>query len=382
MSRRLSLLWILLTGSIALLGPVVRAESPTAQSTVRSQNRYSAPTRPKDILVQSPTPEIQAVRNEQPPVAEEGEIGKSLAPPESPAVNLASLPPVGEALPTATSWLEAQVALARVGFSSGPIDGVPGPQTQAALKAYQERESIPATGALDALTREHLVLVSPALTEVTVTEADLARLQPLSPTWLGKSRQTRLDFSTILELVAERSRASHKLVRRLNPEIDWERVPAGTVVKVPSVPGVAVQGPVAELHIHLASRTLTARDADRRVVAHFPVSIGREVAKRPVGLLQVTVVIPNPDYTFDPAVFVESEEGRELGRRLVLPPGPNNPVGVAWIGLNRPGYGIHGTPSPEHVGRTESHGCFRLANWDAETLLRLAWVGLPVIVEP
>ncbi len=379
MSRRLSSSWILLTGSIAVAGLVVKAESPAVQSVERPQTRYSAPTRPKDIQVQSPGPEAQPVPAELPA---EAEIGRIPAVSESRTVPMSPVLPAVEPLPLATSWLEAQVALARAGFSSGPIDGVPGPQTQAALKAYQERESIPITGALDAVTREHLVLDSPALTEVTVTDADLASLQPLSPTWLGKSRQTRLDFSTILELVAERSRASHKLLRRLNPGIDWERVPAGTVVKVPSVSRVTVQGPVSELHIHLASRTLTARDADRRVVAHFPVSIGREVAKRPVGLLQVTVVIPNPDYTFDPAVFVESEEGRELGRRLVLPPGPNNPVGVAWIGLNRPGYGIHGTPTPEHVGRTESHGCFRLANWDAETLLRLARVGMPVMVEP
>ena len=67
--------------------------------------------------------------------------------------------------------------------------------------------------------------------------------------------------------------------------------------------------------------------------------------------------------------------------KLILPPGPNNPVGVAWISLDLPGYGIHGTPSPEHVGRTESHGCFRLANWNAEYLLRLVNVGTPVYVE-
>jgi lipoprotein-anchoring transpeptidase ErfK/SrfK len=81
-------------------------------------------------------------------------------------------------------------------------------------------------------------------------------------------------------------------------------------------------------------------------------------------------------------VFPESEEARALGRKLMIPPGPNNPVGVAWIGLDRPGYGIHGTPNPEHVGRTESHGCLRLANWDARLLLDLAWVGLPVFVDP
>ena len=123
-------------------------------------------------------------------------------------------------------------------------------------------------------------------------------------------------------------------------------------------------------------------DANDRIIARFPVSIARNVEKRPVGELHVTVVIPNPNYTFDPAVFPESAEAASLGRKLIIPPGPNNPVGVAWIGLNRPGYGIHGTPDPEHVGRTESHGCFRLANWDAVTLLKLVRSRTPVVVEP
>jgi lipoprotein-anchoring transpeptidase ErfK/SrfK len=100
--------------------------------------------------------------------------------------------------------------------------------------------------------------------------------------------------------------------------------------------------------------------------------------KRPVGELHVESIAPNPNYTFDP----DTLEARELKTKLILPPGPNNPVGVAWIGLDKPGYGIHGTPNPEQVGRTESHGCFRLANWNAECLVRMATVGMPVRVEP
>jgi lipoprotein-anchoring transpeptidase ErfK/SrfK len=65
----------------------------------------------------------------------------------------------------------------------------------------------------------------------------------------------------------------------------------------------------------------------------------------------------------------------------MIPPGPNNPVGTAWIGLNKQGYGIHGTPHPEEVGRTESHGCFRLSNWDAEYLSQLVAVGTPVNID-
>ena len=139
---------------------------------------------------------------------------------------------------------------------------------------------------------------------------------------------------------------------------------------------------VARVHIRLADHVLEATTEEGQIVLHCPVSIARNVDKRPVGELHVIVVAPNPDYTWDPEVFAESPEAKELGRKLIIPPGPNNPVGLAWIGLDRPGYGMHGTPEPEKVGRTESHGCFRLANWDAVALLTFVKVGLPVIVEP
>ena len=280
------------------------------------------------------------------------------------------------------SWLEAQIALAREGISCGSIDGVPGAQSVAALQAWQEREALPTTGALDVATRENLLLQSPPLAWYIVTKEDLDRLQPLSLTWLGKSAQTVLDYETVLELVAERAHATPALIKRLNPKMDWNAVHVGTVLTVPAVALNEPLGKAALVHISLSRHTLEVRDAEGRLVVHFPVSIAHMAEKRPEGELHVTVVIPDPNYTFDPEVFPESAEGRQLGRKLVLPPGPNNPVGVAWIGLDRTGYGIHGTPLPEFVGRTESHGCFRLANWDAQTLLDLVWVGLRVVVDP
>ena len=280
------------------------------------------------------------------------------------------------------SWMEAQIVLARHAISCGPIDGVPGAQSAAALAAFQKNKSLPSTGRLDDATRAALVLTIPPLRQLPLTADDLARLQPLSPTWLGKSQQTALAHENALEFVAEQAHASPAFIRRLNPSVDWTALKAGAIVSAPNVDLDAPLAKPAMLHVRLADHVLEARDAADALIAHFPVSIAQKVEKRPVGELHVAIVIADPDYTFDPATFPESEEAQSIGHKLVLPPGPNNPVGVAWIGLDRPGYGIHGTPLPENVGRTESHGCFRLANWDARTLLSLAYVGLPVIVEP
>jgi lipoprotein-anchoring transpeptidase ErfK/SrfK len=93
--------------------------------------------------------------------------------------------------------------------------------------------------------------------------------------------------------------------------------------------------------------------------------------------LYVKSVIPNPNYTYTPD---EGARGKKTAR-WIFPPGPNNPVGVAWVGLTLKGYGIHGSPFPERIGRAESHGCFRLSNWNAARLMKLCDTGVPVVVE-
>jgi lipoprotein-anchoring transpeptidase ErfK/SrfK len=277
---------------------------------------------------------------------------------------------------------EAQVALARRAISSGPIDAALGSQTRRAVSVYQEMQHLPVTGALNADTRARLMLAAPLVTTYVVTANDLARLQPLGKTWLAKSQQSALEYETELELVAEKSHSHPELIRRLNFYVNWTNITAGTVLQVPDVDYPAASNKAAFAVIHLADKFLEAFDMETNLLAHFPCSIAANVEKRPVGELHVAVVAPNPNYTFDPELFPESPEARKLDQKLILQPGPNNPVGVAWIGLDKTGYGIHGTPIPEQVGRTESHGCFRLANWDAEYLSRLVWVGMPVLVEP
>jgi lipoprotein-anchoring transpeptidase ErfK/SrfK len=272
--------------------------------------------------------------------------------------------------------------LARQAISSGSIDGLIGPQTRAAIRAFQLKAHLPPTGELDAATKERLTLATPPVSSYTITTNDLGRLQPMSDTWVGKSKQSAMDYETILELVAEKGHAHPNLIRQMNPGFPWTNVVAGTTVQLPDVAYAEPRVKAAFISLSLTNRTLEAFDANTNLLAHFPCSIARRVEKRPVGELRVAVVSPNPNYTFDPAVFPESAEARQLKTKLILPPGPNNPVGVAWIGLDKPGYGIHGTPGPEQVGRTESHGCFRLANWNAEYLLKLVTIGTPVNVEP
>jgi len=278
--------------------------------------------------------------------------------------------------------VEAQVGLIRDGISPGPIDGIMGAQTEAALRAFQEKHELRATGVIDKLTRSNLTVAEPLFISYTVTSNDLARLVAVPGTWLGKSQLPRLDYETVLELAAEKSQAHTKLIQALNPSMVWTNMTNGASVIIPNTQLSAVAVKASFVQIKLGDRILQAFDVETNLIVQFPCSIGQRVEKRPVGELHVAVVAPNPNYTFDPAVFPESGEGQELGRKLILQPGPNNPVGTVWIGLDKPGYGIHGTPLPEKVGRTESHGCFRLANWNAEYLLKMVTIGTPVFVEP
>lgn len=324
----------------------------------------------------------QKPRKAEAPVATaaKGDASKSQSRPRTNGPLVAAV--AGYPRPVQTVF-EAQLALDELGISSGSLDGKIGPQTRAAIRAYQADQKLPQTGDLDAVTKTNLTLNSPPLTTYTVTSNDLARLQPVSKTWLGKSQQTALDYETILELVAEKSHSHPDLIRRLNPAVNWADVAAGTVFRVPDVAYDDPADKAAFVRISLSGKTLEAFDADTNLMLHFPCSIAQRVEKRPVGELHVAVIVPNPNYTFDPDLFPESPEAKsQPGVKLIIPPGPNNPVGTVWIGLDKTGYGIHGTARPEDVGRTESHGCFRLANWNAERLMKLVWLGMPVYVEP
>lgn len=341
-----------------LLGGREPAPAPAA--------RPAAPVRP-------PAPAVAATPKSRPATSVVPQVN-ARQPAPAPALPAGSRP--------VKDILEAQLALDRLGISCGSIDGVTGGQTRMALEAFQRALRLPASGQLDAATRAALPITEPVFTTHTVTAEDLRGLRTLGRTWTEKSAQDRLAYESLLEQLAERSHASPNFLRRLNPGVDWSQLQPGAIVNLPRVEAPPDAGRAARVRVSLSARLMQAVDEQGRLLAQFPCSIAARVDKRVTGELRVTVLVPEPDYTFDPALFADSPDARTLVTKLKIAPGPNNPVGTAWIGLDRPSYGIHGTPNPEQVGRTESHGCFRLANWNAERLLRLVWVGMPVVVEP
>lgn len=363
--------------------PVPEAESGDTTPVIRMTREDSATGTVVRILHSNAVPVV--VTNLQPPVTPPTTHTPEIAipPPTTNAVTPPAPTPGPNGYPrSVTNVPEAQIALDRLLLSPGCIDGVLGGQTRGALRVFQEQHGLPVTGDLDAATQQRLLLASPPLMDYFVAPEDIARLRPLSTSWVGKAAQVALEYETLLECLAERHHASQTFLRRLNPPLDWARAGQGTRVRVPDPGALANPGKASRLVIALGEKNLRAYDASGRLLALFPCSIARQMEKRPAGELRVITIAPNPNYTFDPNLFPESAEARRLSARLVLPPGPNNPVGVAWVGLDKPGYGIHGTPIPEQVGRTESHGCFRLTNWNAERLLQMVWVGLPVQVVP
>lgn len=278
-----------------------------------------------------------------------------------------------------TEW---QIALAREGFSPGSIDGVFGEQTRQALLAYQTARSLPLSGSFDVTTGKALKIRDPVFETLKLSKSDFDQIGPKPQSWRARGQLDRMRFNSILEMVAERSESNPEFIRQLNPDLDWSRLKPGRRIRVPRVPRFRISGEADYIQIRLSSRTLRVYSAENRILFHCPVSIAKRVDKRPGGELRVRTTVADPNYTFSPDILSRIAQNEGITTRFVIQPGPNNPVGTVWIGLNLPGYGIHGTPEPEKVGRTESNGCFRLSNWNAQTLLEAARIGLLVYVEP
>ncbi len=273
-----------------------------------------------------------------------------------------------------------QTRLARLNLSCGCIDGVVGPKTQAALDRWAGTARLAPGDAAGSAAARQLGGVESTFTNYVVDEPCLAALVVIPRAWSDKAALAELGYETVLESVAERYHAAPSAIRRLNPDAAWPNPPAGACLRVPN-PFPAARTRAARVRIVLQKKAVLVLDARDMPVALFPCTIAAQAEHRPVGTLAITTLVEHPNYTFDPARFPDDPDARLMTSKVVLPPGPNNPVGTVWIGLDRPGYGIHGTPHPEAVGQAASHGCFRLTNWDAESLLRMVAVGMPVVIE-
>ena len=256
-----------------------------------------------------------------------------------------------------------------------------GAKTRAALTAYCAANNLPPPKPdEEKFAFEKFFPNEPDLfTTIEVTATDIASLTKIPESPAAKSKLQRMGYETIKEMFAERGHVTQNTLKRLNPHIVWENVVPGTKIKIPEVSPVAVGDKATFIRVSLSRFTVTAMDINNKPMALFPCSIAKNRSKRPPpGEIKIITQIPNPNYTYTPD---HTPKGKRVERHI-LPPGPNNPVGVVWLGLSIPGYGIHGAPLPERIGRAESHGCFRLANWNAEKLYELVRVGTRVIIEP
>jgi len=272
--------------------------------------------------------------------------------------------------------LALQAALDRAGFSPGLLDGRPGRKTGIALVAFQTARGLPRTGRADEATRAALGIDDhPATTTHKITPADLDDVGPVPANWNEKAKLKRLRYESLVWLLAERGHCTRATVARLNAGRDIENLSAGDTVILPTVEPAAPLRGIHSLEVDLTEKYIRALDKQGDPVGLLHCSIAKMAEKRPHGTAKITTVAFDPPYRFDPKMWPEVKTVKKV---LIIPPGPRNPVGVCWIDLSLPGYGIHGTPNPELIGKTGSHGCIRLANWDARRLGKAVRGGMTV----
>lgn len=308
--------------------------------------------------------------------------------------------------------MQLQVVLDRLGFSPGVIDGKMGLSTNNALKGFQEANGLTVTGDWDEATKAALAQWNaiPATRTVTVPESyTTATYAPLPEKPAEQAKLTALGYESLVEKLAERFHTTSEVLKALNPELDVAADPhasdvtpapaiaAGASLRVPNVGadtvvaadidnadwlatlaslGVGtIQPKAGKIEVSKKAGTMKVFDSAGKLIAAFTVTTGSAHDPLPLGSWKVRGVGRNPDYAFDPALLrgVAASEGKHR-----LPPGPNSPVGVVWIDLDKEHYGLHGTPEPQNIGRTESNGCVRLTNWDAARLAQMVAPGTKV----
>lgn len=274
--------------------------------------------------------------------------------------------------------LRAQVLLDRAHFSSGEMDAAYGSNMRQAIRGFQKLHQLPVTGVVDAATWTELGRdQAPVLDVYTVTAQDVAGpYTPVPAGMMAKAKLPALGYANLAEALGERFHVSPDLLRRLNPGKVLGR--AGTQLVVPNVAAAKPLPKAASILVDAKEGTLTLLDAGGMPFAQFPASTGSKHDPLPEGRWQVRGVAVNPEYRYNPKLFWDAQAGDSKAR---LAAGPNNPVGVAWIELSKEHYGIHGTPEPGKIGKTQSHGCIRLTNWDVMAVVRSISRGAAVLLQ-
>jgi lipoprotein-anchoring transpeptidase ErfK/SrfK len=284
----------------------------------------------------------------------------------------------------------AQVLLDAAGFSPGVIDGRAGSSQSKAIRGFQEAKGLAVTGRLDQATRGALLrLGRPSTVRVKLTPEDVGG--PFTfPLPTKPEDQAKLDFlgyRNMLEKVAERYHTTPATVVALNgPD---KLIGVGQVLRLPNVlpesrdysGAIEKQAPLlAQFNVDAnqpkgesvvvdkSEGTLKVYSGDDRLLAQFPVTTGSRRDPLPLGNWKATTYAFLPPFHYQPDLFWDVSDAKDEHR---LPPGPNGLVGVAWLDLTKEHYGIHGTPEPQTIGKTESHGCLRMTNWDVMRLSRM-----------
>ena len=298
---------------------------------------------------------------------------------------LATKRPASSIPAAGTSELEIQVLLDRAGFSPGEIDGSGGKNSSKAVAAFEAARGIaPGLRNSEALLK---VLGAGAVVEpivsYTITTQDAAG--PFSgkipKDMLEMSKLPGLYFTSVLQELSEKFHSAPDLLKRLNPSA---RFIAGEQIKVPNVLRTGrealnaerLRAGVIKVIVSKRASVLKVYDGKGRIIFFAPVTSGSVHAPLPFGNWKVTEVRRNPTYDYNPDLFWDPNP---TSAKATIAAGPNNPVGVVWIGISDPHYGIHGTPDPGEIGYSQSDGCVRLTNWDASKLAGLVTKGTRVV---
>lgn len=272
----------------------------------------------------------------------------------------------GGDLPAGRSALTAkiQVLLDRSGTSPGVIDGYRGGMSESALKAFERRAGLPIDGRMDPQVWQLLLPYSamPQTTEYRITEEDAQGLVDEIPVdYAKKAAMAAMGYTSIAEKLGERFHMDEKFIAFLNPGVT---LTPGATIKV-IAPAKPIKTKVTRIIVDKSSRRVAAYDSQGEMIVDYPATIGSDATPSPSGSHTVVTVALNPNYTYNPAKNFKQGDN---DKPLIVPPGPNGPVGNVWIDLTKPTYGIHGTPTPSRLFHNQSNGCVRLTNWDAREL--------------